>query len=224
MLSRSSRRSLTLAALACPLLTAPAFAADIAFTFTDFNLEFSPTIQDTRGSSPGLLGSDALGQAEFFVDGDLRYSDDTTFAFLMTDLAAPTVGGTSTGSSGQFDFYFGGGLFGDDRQFQIQFNTAQGGGLSASHDAVNDRLLIELTGGRIVDATQRGPAGIRFDPNQEINITIGTNVVDDGTQVTGFIGSALFADGNGSGSVIPEPASLTMLGLGALLLMRRRRA
>jgi hypothetical protein len=154
-----------------------------------------------NGSPVGTLTSDVY--ADVYVDG-------------LTN--CPATGGMAT-TSGQGD------TFGID----LMTNSSNpSGGLSLNIDQfqmfyAGNEVSMAATGVASSVALQNLPFGFEFDVNEPITIILSsahlTNVTTAGGFLTGFNSS-----GTGNIAGVPEPVSLMLLGVGGLVILRRRKA
>jgi hypothetical protein len=177
----------------------------------------SPTFDNPGGSSAGS------GIHYYNVFG---FTVDTTGAYTF-EMSSPNT--STTGQSNALDTYL--------RLYATTFNPAAPGAGIASNDDYTGALTV-LPGPY---AGTIGGSGTGFTGAQptsrllNINLTAGTQYFlintsfRETTYVTPLTGNVAGATGpyyvgiNGPGSVVPEPASMIALGLGAVALLRRRK-
>ncbi|MEM7807779.1 MAG: PEP-CTERM sorting domain-containing protein [Planctomycetota bacterium] len=190
-------------------------AASIQISVTGF--DFSYDGEDITDAD--AAGSDELASVDFFSDGvlvgSLTPSDGIAADLLVEDVLGIPVGGgvvTSAATLGfGLDLTFGPNdfLFLDLEDVQVFYSGSQ----------------IGVTGvtGDVDVALQNLPFGLEIDEGEPVSFSFSgliTDLTDNGQFVTSF-------DASGTaevrGEIIPEPASIAMLGLGGLTLLRRRR-
>jgi hypothetical protein len=173
---------------------------------------------------------DVLGSVDFIVDGTLVESygvdagngeAEVNMAILNVP-AIPTAGGTvtaspSAGSGTFFDLFFGApGAFGPEGELQIELGdatiafTPTQATITSTSAAFNDQKLL--------------PAGLVIDETLPVQLTITgevTSTGDAGGNLSFFI-----AEGSGvlEATLVPEPATLSLLAAGGLGLIRRRKS
>ena len=230
---RSSILPVTLAAAAavvagsCFAPTADAARLDVEFTGMDLYYGFDGSTNLQSGPRAG--NEDALDAATFYVD-------DANLGTLVGNLSSnigiaglnniPASGGTRS------NLYAGG-------YFRVNFDTASlsSGLLNLGVDAaskvdityVDQRLQIVVTGSSTDLYTQqpidRLPAWPGFDPQQTVRFSFSSSNLTD----LAYRDNKLVQfHARGSGTIaqqtaaVPEPASLAVLGLGGVALLRRR--
>jgi hypothetical protein len=225
-------RSYVLVAVALVALAAPASASVIEIQLTGLDLVYDGTkIVDARAANSIGQGipaeSDLLTTMVFLKDGVkvgvIENSNIFADVFINNVKNIPAGGGlvTSGGNSGTFGFDL------------LTQNSTPGWGLALNID----KFQVFYTGYQISMAAagvassvfnQNLPFGLGIDPNDQISIVVSStnlsSVTDDGTYLTGFNASST---GSVKGTFVPEPATLALIGGGALMALvarRRRRA
>ncbi|MEM1012946.1 MAG: PEP-CTERM sorting domain-containing protein [Planctomycetota bacterium] len=202
-----------LAAVAAMTATSLA-AASIQISVTGFDF----TYDGTNITDANPLGTDDLASIDFFSDGvlvgSLTPADAIATGVTIGDvLNIPAGGGVVTSAAPLgigFDLFFTGGfLFLDVTDVQVFYSGSEIGVTGVTSNV--DIFLQDL------------PFGLELDPNEPVSLSFSgliSDLTDDGQFVTSF-------DASGTaevrGEIIPEPASIAMLGLGGLTLLRRRR-
>ncbi len=203
------------------LVAATAAPAAIQISVTGFDFSYDGDAVFDQGGA-GFNGiEDELTSADFFVDGilvgSLGVADGITLNTFFSGVNDIPVGGGVVTSDvapafNFFDLSFDNGLdflFTDISNVQVFYSGNEIGvtGVSSSVDI----FLQDL------------PFGLEIDENEPVSVSFSgliDNLTDDGTFVTSF-------DASGSaqvrGEVVPEPATLSLLGLGGIAMLRRRR-
>lgn len=188
-------------------------------SFTEGETAFVNTIT-TTGTSAHIAagnGSGSIGATNFNVDGTTILSGDGTAGRTMRLTAVNLAG------AGNFEFSVS----------FAQFNVTNGSGYTGNFTwQGGSTTVLEF----LADATFGGsaivPTGGSINLHQDITLaglTLNGTPLDSGTYSYATLNAtydAFFTDG-GSGSItipaVPEPASLGMIGLGGLLMLKRRR-
>ena len=207
---------------------ASAGAATLDIQFTGLDLVYDGTdIYDAGGIAGGGGDStlaDPLSTVDFFVDGVLTGSLDTDVwaDILIEDVASIPVGGGMVTSGGNGD------AFGFDLITSV---AIPGWGLALNLDTVDVFYTgseIAIAGGALASSVpaQLLPFGLVLDEFEAVTIAFSSSnlsgVTDDGAFLTGF---ATEGTANISGTLVPEPSALALLGLGAcgFVVVRRRK-
>lgn len=165
---------------------------------------------DVNGNDP-----DPLTNATFVAGGSTQYVDmsGVTLDFDIPDLFNIPVGGGQvlSAAGGNFDLQLGGG-----EHLTLTLQEAQ-----VSYTSFFGTIDFVFAGSAANINSQNLPAGLTV--GEPVSVSFSTrvtpgSVTDDGTYLTAFE-----ASGTGEIQAIPEPASLSLLALGAVALLRRRR-
>ncbi len=229
-------------AMACGVQAATITAAGTDLTGT--------TLWDTAGYGDDFYAFAVEDSQSFTTGGD--NADDYSISYDAAGSSITTVSGTTpanmeiVGTVGvNFDFGLGAGEFGDN--FTLTFNTAQPAGVTiailvGAHEinanegtlgaGVNVRDIpqdIKVSGDNTVTVSTGGPEAFTTTRPDWYFFTVTDIEADDmlvvtSTHVDDSAGNK-FNPVNGVGvTAIPEPATMAMIGLGGLAMLRRRSA
>ncbi len=215
------------------LAVAPAQASMLEIQFTGVNLDYDGSnIFDSKNHNTSGNGNpadaDPLNTMSFLVDGNLVGTVLTSDIYLdlyitgVTNVPASGGGVTSSGN---------GGSFGVDL---LTSGSNPGWGLALDINTMQffytgGNIAISVAGLATNIAAQQLPFGLQFDPSQPVTIILSSahlsNVTTSGGYLTGLNAAGT---GNVAGVYVPEPATVSLFGLGLLVLagwrLRRRRA
>jgi len=214
--------------MASSAVAGPIDPANIEIQITGLNLTYDGTnLFDSRVSNTARGGdpaeADRLASMTLLVDGDVIgtvLTQDIWADVYIKDVLNIPVGGGLIMTGGN------GGAFGVDL---FTKNAMPGWGLALDID----QFQLFYAGGEITIATtgvvsevfaQDLPFGVELFENERVAIVLSSsnlsNVTDDGEFLTGLnvLGSGTF-----SGTGIPEPTTLALLGVGLVAVVTRRR-
>jgi len=217
-------RSLAPLVLTLAALTAPAAnASTIEIQFTGLDLQYDGTsIYDAGTHNTVGAGdpaqADKLSSMSFYLDGSLVGSILTTDIFadlyIANVLNIPAGGGVVV-SGGN------GGTFGVDL---LTKNQTPGWGLALDINTMQffytgSKIAISVSGLATNLAAQDLPFGLVFDPSQPITIVMSSALLTGVTTAGGFVTHFNAAGtGNVAGTAVPEPATLSMMGVGLVAI------
>ena len=190
----------------------------------------------TGTASADLFITEYMADPDDLADSDGEYFEvyNSGAPINISDLTISDDGDESidlvgqSGVIGTGEFF----VFGRSAQSYVDFNYGVIGGYFLANG--QDEIVISLTAGGDELARVVWTDGDDFGDgvaNELVDITLGSSTVgrDGGTDYTaatsaGIAGSTdLGSPGAAGNTVIPEPTSLALLGLGGLLVARRRR-
>lgn len=222
------KRSLVLAVLSLTVVgVAQASVLEIQFSGVDLTYNGTNLFDAVAGNTARAgtrSQADSLTTMSYLVDGvpvgTVTTSSIALDLYVKGLTNVPAAGGlvTTAGNGNAFgvDLLTGG----SDPAWGLSMNIDK-----LSFFYTGNNVAISLAGQDTGLYSQSLPYGLQFDPSQPISIAFSsaslTNVTSAGGFLTGFNSSGT---GNISGTLLPEPASLLLMTMGGLALLRRRKA